>query len=57
MPAKSQKQYKFMKAAEKGAIKKPGLSKKETSEYTKENVGSNRFSKLKEYVNKKKKSC
>lgn len=34
MPAKSKKQYRFMKAVEEGAVKKKGLSKKEAKEYT-----------------------
>lgn len=35
MPAKSKKQFKFMKAVESGSVKAPGLSKKEAAEYTK----------------------
>jgi len=50
MPASSKAQFRFMKAAESGKIKVPGLSKKEAKEYTKENVGKKRYSKLKEYV-------
>ncbi len=53
MPAKSKQQFKFMKAVEKGYIKVPGLSKKEAAEFTKGNVGSKRFSKLKERILKK----
>jgi len=34
MPAKSKSQFRFMKAAESGSIKVPGLSKKEAKEYT-----------------------
>lgn len=34
MPAKSKKQFKFMKAVESGSIKKKGLSKKEAKEFT-----------------------
>jgi hypothetical protein len=34
MPAKSKKQFRFMKAVESGAIKKKGLSKEEAREYT-----------------------
>ena len=35
MPATSKQQFKFMKAVESGAVKKPGLSKSEAAEYTK----------------------
>lgn len=55
MPAKSKQQFKFMKAVESGSIKQPGLSKKEAAEFTKGNVGSKRFSKLKKMVNKREK--
>jgi hypothetical protein len=55
MPAKSKAQYKFMKAVESGSLKVPGLSKKEAKEYTKSNVGSKRFSKLKNSLKKGKK--
>jgi hypothetical protein len=34
MPAKSRKQYRFMKAVESGNIQVPGLSPEEASEYT-----------------------
>lgn len=34
MPAKSKKQYRFMKAVEGGYIKPKGLSKSEAKEYT-----------------------
>ena len=37
MPAKSQAQFRFMKAVEGGYIKKPGLSKEKAAEYTSEN--------------------
>lgn len=50
MSAVSKQQFKFMKAAEKGAIKVPGLSKEEAKEYTKSNVGKKRYSKLVEKV-------
>lgn len=53
MPAKSKAQFKFMKAVKSGYIKVPGLSKKEAKEFTEENKGKKRFSKLKEYVRKK----
>lgn len=52
MPAKSRSQYRFMKAAEKGYIDVPGLSKEEAKEYTKENKGKKRYSKLIEKVKK-----
>lgn len=35
MPAKSKKQFRFMKAVESGSVKAKGLSKKEAKEYTK----------------------
>ncbi len=47
MAAKSQQQFKFMKAVESGSLKVPGLSKEEAKEYTKSNVGKKRFGKLK----------
>jgi hypothetical protein len=50
MAAKSKQQFKFMKAVESGAIKAPGLSKKEASEFTKGNTGNKRFSKLKDKI-------
>lgn len=34
MPAKSKKQFRFMKAVESGSVKKKGLSKKEAKEFT-----------------------
>lgn len=34
MPAKSKKQFKFMKAVEGGYIKKKGLSKEKAAEFT-----------------------
>lgn len=53
MPAKSKAQYKFMKAVEGGYIHPKGLSKEKAAEYTKENTGSKKFSKLKEKLGKK----
>jgi hypothetical protein len=53
MPAKSKVQFKFMKGVEKGYIKSPGLSKEEAKEFTKENVGKKKFSRLKERLGKK----
>jgi hypothetical protein len=53
MPAKSKAQFRFMKAVESGSLKVPGLSKKEAKEFTEENTGKRKFSKLKEYVRKK----
>jgi hypothetical protein len=46
MPAKSQAQYRFMKALENGDIKKPGLSKQKAKEYTSSNTGSMSYSNL-----------
>lgn len=54
MPAKSKAQFRLMKAAEHGNLKLPGLSKQEAAEYTKNNTGKKRYSKLKDYVKKKK---
>lgn len=53
MPAKSQQQFKFMKAVESGSIKVKGLSKKEAKEFTKSNKGKYAFSKLKERIGSK----
>lgn len=46
MPARSQQQYRFMKAIENGSIKKPGLSPQKAKEYTSHNVGSMSFKNL-----------
>lgn len=55
MPAKSQAQFRFMKAVASGAIKQPGLSKKEAEEYTSENKGKKSYKKLaKKIVSKSK---
>lgn len=53
MPAKSKAQFRFMKGVESGSINAPGLSPEQAAEYTKENKGSKRFSKLKEKLKKK----
>lgn len=50
MPVVSKKQFKFMKAAEAGDIKVPGLSKKEAKEMTKDS----KYSKLVNMVRKNK---
>jgi hypothetical protein len=57
MPAVSKKQFKFMKAAENNPefAKKVGIEPDVAAEFTKENVGKKRFSKLKEKVSGKKK--
>ncbi len=55
MPAKSKAAFRFMKGVESGSIKVSGLSKKEAREFTKGNVGTKRFSKLKERIGTKKK--
>lgn len=62
MPAKSKSQFRFMKAAESGSIKVPGLSRKEAKEFTSENKSykdlpetsgkKDRFKKVKEYLGK-----
>jgi hypothetical protein len=49
MPAKSKQQYRFMKAVESGSIKKPGLSKKEAKDFTKD-MTKRKLSKLKDYI-------
>lgn len=55
MPAKSKKQFKFMKAAENNPefAKKVGIEPEVAKEFTKGNVGKKRFSKLKDMVSKK----
>lgn len=57
MPAKSKKQFRFMKAAENNPefAKKVGIEPEVAKEYTEENVGKKRFAKLKEKVSGKKK--
>lgn len=52
MPAKSKAQYRFMKAVEGGYIHPKGLSSEKAAEYTKENKGKRKFSKLKEMIGK-----
>lgn len=55
MPAKSQQQFKLMKAIEHDpkVAKKFGMSQEAAKEYTKSNIGKKRFSKLKEKIGKK----
>jgi len=57
MPAKSKKQFKFMKAAENNPdfAEKVGIEPEVAKEFTKGNVGKKRFAKLKEKVSGKKK--
>ena len=57
MPAKSQAAYKLMKAAENNPqfAKKVGIDPEVAKEFTESNVGSKRFSKLKERIKKAKK--
>jgi hypothetical protein len=57
MPAKSKKQFRFMKAAEHNSdfAEKVGIDPEVAKEYTQENVGKKRFAKLKEKVSGKKK--
>lgn len=52
MPVKSKAQFRFMKAAESGSIKVPGLSKSEAKEFTSD-MTSKKFKKLKERLGKK----
>jgi hypothetical protein len=56
MPAKSKKQFKFMKAAENNPefAEKVGIEPEVAKEFTKGNVGKKRFAKLKEKVSGKK---
>lgn len=62
MPAKSKAQFRFMKAAESGNIKVPGLSKKEAKEYTQGQSPKglpekkHKFSKLRKKINGRSKS-
>ena len=55
MPAKSKRQFRFMKAAENNPefAKKVGIKPSIAKEYTEDNVGKKRFSKLREKVSKK----
>jgi hypothetical protein len=57
MAAKSKKQFIFMKAAEHSPefAEKAEIEPSVAKEFTKENVGSKRFSKLREKVSGKKK--
>lgn len=56
MPAKSKQQYKLMKAAENNPefAEKVGIKPSVAKEFTKGNVGSKRFSKLKKRIKKAK---
>lgn len=56
MPAKSKSQYRLMKAAENNPefAKKVGIEPEVAAEFTKDNKGKKRFSKLKEKVSGKK---
>jgi len=55
MPAKSKSQMRLMEAAAHNTdfAKKVGIKPQVASEYTKENVGNKRYSKLKERLGKK----
>lgn len=57
MPARSKKQFRFMKAAENNPefAKKVGIEPEVAKEFTKGNIGKKKFSKLKEMVSGKKK--
>ena len=57
MPAKSKKQFRFMKAAEHNPefAEKVGIEPEVAKEYTKENTGKKSFAKLREKVSGKKK--
>jgi hypothetical protein len=54
MPAKSKKQFKFMKAIESGSLKVPGLTKKQAKEYTAGQSSKNlpKYSKIKNLLKK-----
>lgn len=54
MPAKSKQQFKFMKMLEHDPkrAKEVGMTQEQAAEYTKENKGKKRFSKLVEKVGK-----
>ena len=56
MPAKSRSQFRFMEMAAHNPemAKRVGIKPSVASEYTKENVGNMRYSKLKERLGKKK---
>lgn len=55
MPAKSKQQYKFFKMLEHNPelAKEHGMTPEVAKEYTKDNVGKKRFSKLKERLTNK----
>jgi hypothetical protein len=54
MPAKSKKQFRFMQAAAHNPAfaEKVGIKPKVAEEYTKENIGKKRYSKLRERIGK-----
>jgi len=56
MPAVSKKQFRFFKYLENTpeAANEHGMTTAKAAEMTKENTGSKRFAKLKEFVKKKK---
>lgn len=56
MPSVSKKQFRFMKAAANNPkfAKKVGIKPEVADEYTKENVGKKKYSKLREMISKKK---
>lgn len=58
MPAKSKAAFKFMKMLEHNPkiAKEHGMTSSQAAEYTSENTGKKRFSKLKEKIGKKKQS-
>lgn len=55
MPAKSKKQFRFMKAAENNPdfAKKVGISPEVAKEFTEENTGSKAYSRLKYALKRK----
>lgn len=57
MPAKSQKQYRFMQAVAHGGIKKSGLSAEKAKEYVSSNTGKESYTKLPEEHHKAKKKA
>jgi hypothetical protein len=55
MPAKSKKQFKYMKAVEHGSIKDSSLTKEQAKEYTESNKGKKAYKKLPDKKKPKKK--
>lgn len=55
MPAKSKAQFRYMKMMEHNPdmARKKGISSEQAKEYTSENVGSKKFSKLREKLGRK----